>query len=83
MSRYCPCSSKTSPIPHAYIRLPDPEKSFTPGVGYDVDVELELVRPRQVNSEDGGKCSMLYLTASLQSMRPAVEVLPIPLDIPR
>lgn len=47
-------SSKTSPIPHAYIRLPDPERQFVTGVGYDVDVELELVRPRRADSEESG-----------------------------
>lgn len=46
--------SKTSPIPHAYIRLAEPEKQFVQGVGYDVDVELELVRPRQANSDENG-----------------------------
>ncbi|KAJ9095322.1 hypothetical protein QFC21_005688 [Naganishia friedmannii] len=46
--------SKTSPTPHAYIPLSHPEKTFAQGVGYDVDVTMELVRPRRVDAEEGG-----------------------------
>lgn len=57
-------SSKTSPIPHAYIRLADPEKQFVQGVGYDVDVELELVRPRRADSEENGKLDEFLFTTT-------------------
>lgn len=57
-------SSKSSPIPHAYIRLSDPKKQLTQGMGYGVDVDLELVQPRRSDSEESCKSDEVTTTAT-------------------
>lgn len=54
-----PLRSKVNPLPHSYIFFSS-DSIFPQDVAYDVDVELELVRPKW--SEDGsGQWALMYL----------------------